>query len=871
MLRRESKTNDNIEFYETRINNVRQSIKQRLRSLRKRSKNESPLEYFPMDFINEEKSDSCSMSTEVMRNDIKQKLLDAVRYLGVHDAFQTMESGDLNIDTYKNASRTVKNLAFLWAAFIGRLDCMQTLHELGADVGFSYETDNFNALHLAAFFGSGTCCEWLLSKRCQSQETSTGLLPVHFAALGNSRCCIEILMQYGSKLPDTVLNSAVNGNSVECVELLLSLNVDVNSFDKEGMTPLHIAADQGSIYCLKCLLSYPLCDKDLKTNDERRYTAVHLAAENGYDQCIQSLAETGADLNEVNAKKETPLHLACKMQYPDCVDVLLKNHANVNAQNNDERTPLHCAVAKSRLALLIVQKLVEWHADVNASDWYGFTPLHIAALNELDECVEYLIMSGSNVAAKTKAGLSALNVINRKTPVSVSKIPRRLNLSLAYNAEQSLKFSFRDIITNSQIGEVDFLYTLQKEGQSCVLKHPLCRAFLHLKWEKVRPYYLLRVGISTVAIVVLSFYIMLASINRCCDEKEPNSNCTELNADALKNRSDEFIFLTELHNQPFVINTMKVIILLLVFLNITKIFFSLAAYKSARHYFSKQYNILELSLIAGIFMLCLTTDTQFRRWWQCIMGAMTVLFCWVYLMIMVGQMPSYGAYVSMFTKVLQEFSKLLVAYFCVLIGFTITLCVLFPDHEVLRNPLLGFVKVMAMMTGELNLDDLVGTIKAAHIKFTVFFILALFIIFVTVVLMNLLVGIAVHDVEGLHKTADLTKLVHQTQLIHFLELACFNGFFPKKISDIFQNFLYVSPRMYRVVIYVRPLNPQEKRLPREIMEDGLKIALDRSKARSMKNNSKQDMESRIDSLEKQIKNLQTLMNEIGNNVKNLVK
>lgn len=481
-------------------------------------------------------------------------------------------------------------------------------------------------------------------------------------------------------------------------------------------------------------------------------------------------------------------------------------------------------------------------------------------------------MSGSNVAAKTKAGLNALNVINRKTPVSVSKIPRRLNLSLAYNAEQSLKFSFRDIITNSQIGEVDFLYTLQKEGQSCVLKHPLCRAFLHLKWEKVRPYYLLRVGISTLAIVLLSAYIMIASIHRCCDDNVSDNNCTEHNATTeISNRSEEYQFFVELHKKPVIISIIKVIILLLVFLNITKIFFSLAAYRSAKHYFSKQYNILELGIIVCIFTLCLNPETQFNRWWQCIMGAMTVLFCWVYLMIMVGQMPSFGAYVSMFTKVLQEFSKLLVAYFCVLIGFTITLCVLFPDHEVFRNPLLGFVKVMAMMTGELNLDDLVTTIKLAHIKFTVFFILALFIIFVTVVLMNLLVGIAVHDVEGLHKTADLTKLVHQTQLIHFLELACFNGFFPKKISDIFQNFLYVSPRMYRVVIYVRPLNPQEKRLPREIMEEGLKIALDRSKARSMKNNAKQDMESRIESLEKEIKSLHTLMNEIGNNVKNLVK
>jgi hypothetical protein len=130
--------------------------------------------------------------------------------------------------------------------------------------------------------------------------------------------------------------------------------------------------------------------------------------------------------------------------------------------------------------------------------------------------------------------------------------------------------------------------------------------------------------------------------------------------------------------------------------------------------------------------------------------------------------------------------------------------------------------------------------------------------------MNLLVGIAVYDVEGLHKTADLLKLMHQTKLIHFLELTCFNGFVPKNLSNMFQNFLYVSPNMYKVAMYVRPLNPQENRLPRDIMEDGLKIALDRSKARSfLKNTARVDVESRIESLEKEIKQLQNVISDLN--------
>lgn len=490
-------------------------------------------------------------------------------------------------------------------------------------------------------------------------------------------------------------------------------------------------------------------------------------------------------------------------------------------------------------------------------------------------------MNGSNVAAKTNAGITALNVINRKTPMSVSKIPRRLNLSLAYNAEQCLKFSFRDIITNSAVGEVDYLYTLQKEGQAVVLKHPLCRAFLYLKWQKIRPYYLVRVGLSVIVILMLSMYIMIKTAHEECSrpsKSEDNSssipppNNSFISKDNRSNttENEKCEPLGVLEEYRAVMDGMRITIMIFVVINIIRIILSLPAYRTVSHYFFKMYNILELSITIGIFIVCLS-NREPLEYKKHVISTLTVLFSWVYLMIMVGQMPSFGAYISMFTKVLIEFSKLLIAYFSLLLGFTVTLCVLFPSHNIFKNPVIGFVKVITMMTGEINLDDLFRDIGETHIKFTLCFVLVLFVIFVTVVLMNLLVGIAVHDVEGLHKTADLTKLVHQTQLIHFLELTCFNGFFPKNISDMFQDFLYVAPKMYRVVIYVRPLTLHEKRLPKDIMEEGLKIALDRSKARSLKNAAKPDMESRIDSLEKEIKKLQTIINDMINNVKNLAK
>lgn len=367
--RTDSQKSEASEEGDNRLFSSKRSIKHRLRSLRKRAKNETQMEYFMMDRISEEKSESCTMTIEVLKQDIRAKLLQSVRYLCVQDAFQAMTNAPFQSDLFRNASLLAKNYAFLWASYIGRLDYMQLLFEQGADVNFVYEIDNFSALHLSALNGSVTCCEWLLSHGCVFRKTANGLLPLHYAVFGNSKDVSALLIVNGCEMPDTVLNSAVYANAVDCVLFLLSRKIGVNTFDKDGMAPIHIASDHNNISCLRHLLEHPKILINLKTRDERNYAAIHLAAENGYDECIRILVGKGANVNEANNKKETPLHLACKMQYLDCVEILLKSQAIVNAQNNDERTPLHAAVSKSRLALPIVQVMVKWHANVNAVDW----------------------------------------------------------------------------------------------------------------------------------------------------------------------------------------------------------------------------------------------------------------------------------------------------------------------------------------------------------------------------------------------------------------------------------------------------------------------------------------------------------------------
>ncbi len=67
--------------------------------------------------------------------------------------------------------------------------------------------------------------------------------------------------------------------------------------------------------------------------------------------------------------------------------------------------------------------------------------------------------------------------------------------------------------------------------------------------------------------------------------------------------------------------------------------------------------------------------------WQHHAAAVGVFFVWGELMILFGKLPPFGIYVQMFTTVAKNFSKFLAAYFCLLVAFALSFCVLFPNYQ----------------------------------------------------------------------------------------------------------------------------------------------------------------------------------------------
>jgi cytohesin len=198
-----------------------------------------------------------------------------------------------------------------------------------------------------------------------------------------------------------ILHSTFVWGNKDIMELLLADGADVNAKDKNGETPLHIAAQCNNKFSVEVLLAHK-ADVNVKDNDNE--TPLNLAAAN--DQ-YHSLSDAVTDL--VNGTAE----------------LLVTNNADVNVRDKKGWMPLHEVTAGGYANL--VKLLLAHGADVNSkTDDMSLTPLHIAAEYNWTNVAEVLLASNADVNAKSeesKRGPS-LRLVGGLTPLDWAKMTR---------------------------------------------------------------------------------------------------------------------------------------------------------------------------------------------------------------------------------------------------------------------------------------------------------------------------------------------------------------------------------------------------------------------------------------------------------------
>ncbi|RSL97127.1 hypothetical protein CDV31_013195 [Fusarium ambrosium] len=123
-------------------------------------------------------------------------------------------------------------------------------------------------------------------------------------------------------------------------QVLATGDVDVNSRDDRGQTPLHRAAKEGNEAVARLLLEYR-ADKEVKSNGNQ--TPLHCAAEEGSEAVARLLLEHGADKEVKDYTGQTPLYYVVGPKLGPVVRLLLEHGGYKKAKGSDGQTPPHLA------------------------------------------------------------------------------------------------------------------------------------------------------------------------------------------------------------------------------------------------------------------------------------------------------------------------------------------------------------------------------------------------------------------------------------------------------------------------------------------------------------------------------------------------
>lgn len=154
-------------------------------------------------------------------------------------------------------------------------------------------------------------------------------------------------------------------------------------------TPLHLACCYGNLGCIKAL-SNTLPDRlsltDLNIQDNYGWTPLHCAANQSSIDCVKELIKMGADLNIKDHTGRTVLHYMCREK--DFIKVLMEANADINIQDKDGWTPLHIVCYHFKYD--VIKEFLLYHPNMTLKDNSGLTPLELAEKFGFNEVVKIL-------------------------------------------------------------------------------------------------------------------------------------------------------------------------------------------------------------------------------------------------------------------------------------------------------------------------------------------------------------------------------------------------------------------------------------------------------------------------------------------------
>ncbi|XP_059480612.1 transient receptor potential cation channel protein painless-like [Neocloeon triangulifer] len=529
-------------------------------------------------------------------------------------------------------------------------------------------------------------------------------------------------------------------------------------------------------------------------------TLLEYAMDHQLPRMAKTLIDRGADLN-----KQVLLNaIRAGEQYFNLILRAAGGSLDITQKFKFEKTILHYAVhtdnANSSVNVVesileLVEKKIVNPKDVkkwiDQKDTFGLTALHYAAKRGLNGIVEVLLKKKANIFAPD---LNKVPVILSIRPEIIMKhLDEQIhyNFNEFSNEEHTLEFDFNflkvpkknqkslkaaskemhscvnmDVAkdTTKDIDEKDksenemqpLQWMVDSESHRILLQHPIIKAFLYIKWNRLFWFYWLNFAFYFA--FAFFFFIFIISI----DFKNFNNEGMVI----AKNQTESVAFPQE--NFDYRYYTLMVLTVFFALRELFQIVFL------GKNYFLNLENWLEMTII--VMIMCLL-HSPFTKW---LASTLCLLIC-IEMVLLISRHPCMAIYIRMFFQVALNFTKFFLWYTFLIAAFAFSFYIVFPYKctsedgkekckdffNTLPN---SIFKTMIMISGEFE----TGEMEFNHASVASHVIFLSFLFLISIVMVNLLNGLAVSDTQQILNKADLIYCVSQVKF--FFDIESFLGY-----------------------------------------------------------------------------------------------